>query len=488
MKNAKISICRGYLSQRGSALLFVTAVVIPVIFFLFSLSVDLNVYYTRNQRAQKVLDDAVLYGHRFLPSQEAAKRAVQLFVNQNQSELGEIGSGLSVSATSDMITATFTGTAPLNFTHWFGADIKLEFSAYAKARSTPLDVYLALDTGAAMAPGLASTPWGSALDWPAANFFESEPQFQDIDHRLVTEQCFNPSFSSEKLSAIRIYDILSSFQLNNIGLGFYPGFIFALDQARSVEKGGRRSDASKFPGEADFDKNSGTPYTNNLYCMAAAEREVQHLAYKFPTRNRKFESGIVDQNRPLNRLYPGTSDLDNEYLPYMEARDVIWSRAVNSVSNSKFDDVLTLVGSSLLAANSDTTRGSLIDAPVKYGIFISGDVPKISGKYLPDSDVKNSLDVAINGLKTSISNFHSNVNFIFALFPSDSFLNSDGSPNVAWSNYIEALEEYLEEKNASQPANGKLLFKVIVAANPAKLADEITALMLLEKRTVMISK
>ena len=57
--------------QNGSLILFIAFVILPLIFLIFSLSLDISVYYTQSQKAQKTVDEAVMYGYKFLPSENA---------------------------------------------------------------------------------------------------------------------------------------------------------------------------------------------------------------------------------------------------------------------------------------------------------------------------------------------------------------------------------------------------------------------------------
>jgi hypothetical protein len=475
--------------EKGSVVLFVAAVVIPILFLLFSLSVDINLYYTASQRAQKVLDDAVLRAHRFLPHQVAAKQILQHHINQNTSDLGSGFSEPSITTTSDMVSVTLKGKSPIAFINWFGSNYSLDFFVYSRARSTPLDVFIAIDTGSNSAPSISEAPWGSTLEWPAAYFFTNELSFSDIDPRVATQQCFNPTLSVLKNSSIKLYDYLSSFQLNNIGLGFYPGFVNDIDIARYVEKGGRREDQSTFPGEASFDSISGAPYANNEYCLAAAERENVHLPYKFPLSNSNFVTGINDNTRPLYRVLPGTRKINQEYLPYLEARDVIWSRAANSLTPYRFNKIIYEIGYSLLAARSNQEREGLVNNANKVAIMVTSDLP-LMAQYV--QSYKTEMESVFTTLKNEISTSNADVTFIILAFPSEKYIIKDAfgfrGVNSVWDSSVTTVKIFLNDTINHQPAKGKLTAKLVTGLDPEKLVENITALILLEKRTVLLSR
>jgi len=492
-KNAKYFLKTPVKSERGSVLLFVSTVVVPMLFLLFTLSVDLGEYYSRTQRAQKIVDDASLYAHRFLPSQENARRAAQIYLSQNQTELGTSLGHLNIETSSDMVSIAYEGQSPLTFASWFSDNSGISYSVFARTRSTPLDVYLALDTSSYLAPSLQGNAWDDATAWPAASFFEHEKIFykedqathqfvRAVDARVVTQQCFNSVFSREKEAGIKIYDILSSFNLNSIGLGFFPGYILPLDQARNVEKGGRRAGQDQFPGEASFDTEHGSLYSSNVYCTAAAERETTHDAYRFPTHNLQFATGINDPLKPANRIIPGTFEFDREYLPYMEARDVIWSRAVNPVSDTKIDEVLSLVHSSLMVAPGGVERQGLVDAPAKVAIVIAGDVPRIGQSRFPDVSVKTALSSEFDKWREEISKYKANVNLFYVVFPHQGI----NDPN--WVETLSELDDYFAQINLNLPTSGKFTVKLLNGNDSQQISDQITALLLLEKRTVMLSR
>ena len=235
----------------GSISFFVAAFVIPFLFFLFSLSLDLSKYYTETQKAQKAADDAALFAYRFLPFGDQAVIAARNFLN----DYGNLAEGAEITADGHSVSIALNATSALSFARLFGLQAGVPMAAYARAWGTPLDAFIALDSSAQLGPAVPTgTPWGESDQWPAAYFFDAlHPLYNQgvqIDPRLLTQRCFNPAFSALKKAAIAAYDYLSISPQNAVGVGFYPGAVSPLDLARDTLPGGV-VDAGR--GEARFE-------------------------------------------------------------------------------------------------------------------------------------------------------------------------------------------------------------------------------------------
>ncbi len=508
-------------SQKGSLTMFIAFVILPILFFLFTLSLDLSMYYTSAQRAQKVVDDAVLYAHRFLPSQTSAEQAANLYIQQNTPNFDLQKSSATVTAGNDFIEVNFQNSITLTFASLLGigdGNLALPYSVTALARSTPLDIFMAIDTSSYLAPnplGSADKAWGESNYWPEAYYFEHERKVFRVEEgstssngqvlaaRLATQQCFNPVFSELKRAAIQIYDYLGNFDLNYIGLGFYPFTGADLDIARMPLKPGERNpkpeNVSDNIGEADFNTVNGSIFVNNSLCAAAAETETNrtsgHDGYKFPQRSLNIRQTISNNYACSQSITdPISGNFNADFQQCLHARDVIWSQAVSPTSEQHFPNTLRTLNSELIwAISQDKERGGLIDSVSKVGIVLAGDVPRIGNKRFPltediiNQEVKSELSDSLNATVKLISDNGQqrkiNYTLLYVIFA------HQGINDSKWDQRITELQKYLYEfNNTTLPNGSSFKIRLFVADSPQRLVNELLSLVLMQKRSVMIAR
>jgi hypothetical protein len=480
-------------SENGSLTIFIAFIILPIIFFLLTLSMDLSVYYTRSERAQKIVDEAVLYAHRFLPEQEQARNVANLYLQQNLESLGPMAADPVIDLTSDSVSILYHGSSGLTFAGLFSKDspLSLPYNVFSSSRSTPLDIYLAVDTSSYLAPDLFNgSPWGALNEWPAANFFEHDYPLsvtnpkdgseKKIDTRLATQQCFNEVLSAQKTAAIEVYDYLASFSLNSLGLGFYPTNAFTFDEAREIEKAGKRSDKE---GEADINPYFGTPYQRNSFCAAAAERESQNIAYNFPKISSQLMANPLCPPGTASSITDATGkNINGDYQPCIQAKEAIWSRSVYDAAAQDFPSVFEFISLSLIAPKSrGTERGGLISSVPKIGIILSGDLPRLGAERFPKDTVYKALEQKFDKVAEEIELNKTNYTLYQVLF------SHRGITDNAWDQNVAKYKEFLSKYNSKQFSNGSFKIKLFVADNPETVVSDIVSLILLEKRRVMIS-
>jgi len=427
---------RSNLLMQGSVTLFILAIVLPLLFFGLSLSVDLGKYYRESQAIQTALDDAARHAYRFLPYVQQARTAAFSYL----SRINGLAEKTMIAVDSDTITLRYGGAATLSLADYFGVKVAVPVTAYVQVRGAPVDAMIVMDGGAHLAPPVAGgVGWGQPADWPAAYFFQFENPLalngSPIDPRLATQQCFNPYFSALKQAAINTYSYLQRFDLNAVGLGFYPGAGSPVDIVRNLEPGGLRPQPGN-TGEADFmDYEELT--ASNAYCAAAAEREPNWEPYQFPLPAEGTETGLG--NKPQFMITPGSWKLNPDYIPVMSAREVIWSRAAHPNSNGDTAAVLNTIHSVLIGAPNVSKRGGLKNRAIKTAVIFAGDVPRQEAIRFPEGAVPAALRFPLAKIRRDIQA----ENLIFRLYYV--LAVTDGNNDASFEGRIGALRDFFNE-------------------------------------------
>ena len=178
--------------------------IIPFFVLLGSVTIDLQGYTVERARMQEITDDAVLIGSKYLPNLPLAEEAVRGVFSSRDPSATAI-----VSAKDDSLMVEGKGVFRPFLAGYFSAftsnDLTLPVHTIGYGRITPIDVYVALERGARVAPSLQAAEderFGQENEFPVAPIFLSQPRFhsgQRIDPNIATEQCFNPRFAKIKL-------------------------------------------------------------------------------------------------------------------------------------------------------------------------------------------------------------------------------------------------------------------------------------------------
>jgi len=470
-----------YHKEKGSVAFFVAAIVLPFLFFLFSLSLDLSTYYTENQKLQKVLDNAALHAYRFLPYQEDAQVAAYSYLSQ----YGSLADETEIVVTEDSVSLLTQKLSHLTFAKLLGVDVGIPMTAYARSRSTPFDALLLIDRASYLSPDpVNGTAWGDITAWPAASFFQ---QANPISHEdsslnpvLLSQQCFNPAFSAIKYSAMQLYEYLIAFQLNSVGVGVYPGngtYVSTARQVlpgRDVEGGGEAAFISYFAN-----------YSGNEFCAAAAEMENLHIQYQFPDPNTKIEEeGAFFPPAPVNMITPGSWQFNQAYQHYLRAREVIWSQSTHESSQGiNTAMVFQEVHAKLAGSVSVVERGGLVNKAVKSAILFAGDVPRIGGERYPDPVVQQALAAEIESLKDTVMNYGLNLQVYYLLFEHEGNNTADFAARVSSLQNFFANAELVDGEQ-----NSAFRIKLFSGSSPESVTADAISSLVLEKETTVIAR
>lgn len=432
--------------QSGSAMFFVAAFVLPLLAFLISLALDITVYFADQRKTQIVLDEAALYSYHFLPYPAEARSAAENYLKR----FGGIAEGLVIDVGRDAIALTVRRNNSFTFAQLFSAllghDIKLNLPLAVQSivRGRPVDAFIAVDTSRYLSPDVHfGTAWGEIGTWPAATFFEKfHPISFDgelLQPRLLTQQCFNPAISAVKRAAIYAYDYLTSFGLNGVGLGFYPGSGVVIDLARPV---GPLSLTDAQADRANFPLYQH-PLASSEYCAAAAELETACPQYQFVGRSVRLPQERVDRtNQPANLVEPGLWRLNPDYLPYLRTEQVVWSRAVHQDQEGDFGLLLGELWTQLVGADYQPQRSSLASTPRRLAIVISGDLPQTSGYRFPTAQGRALLATALTRLSLMLTEQKRDLTIWFVLVKHSGYPGPDcDSEFLQFKAFLEEIEE-----------------------------------------------
>ncbi len=475
-------LCRD--ERCGSFTVLMAALVLPLMFFLFSLSLDLSMYHSESQKAQKAADDAALFAYRFLPFAIEAENAARAYLERFEG----FSQKAQVTADNHSLSISVKSSVSLHFANLFGVDLQIPLEAFSSVWSSPIDSLLLLDSSSYSSPRpLVAGAWGDQAGWPAAYFFSALKLFYfagtQVDSRVISQQCFNPLLSALKLAAIKTYDYLAASKLNALGVGFYPGNIGPLDLSREVQIAGERSSGA---GEADFISINSSDFAADEYCAAAAELEVDHLAYKLPSHS----SAISANFSPLPGLEPMIDQaawtFNPQYQPYLQARQVIWSRAAQQNETANFPAVLDRARSLLFGASIQSNRRALRDKPRKSLFIFSADVPYSNGDRFSgfSGPVKLALDNSFAALRADLASLGQQSFSIYYLI----MRHENEQANLDY--LIPELSSYFATQELDQNGNklAYLSLKVIQAANAEDLSNLVVSSLLLDKRSAVVAR
>lgn len=470
--------------QHGSSFFFFAVFVLPLLAFLISLGLDVSFYLADQHKTQVIIDEAARYGYHFLPYQQEAQTAVNNYLRRFPSTR----SGVTVEVGRDSIAIRVRRSTTFTFAQMLGhlvgekIDVALPFGVNSVVRSTPIDAIIAVDSSRYLAPDVRfGTAWGGAQEWPAASFFENELALSfegdTIDPHLLTQQCFNPAFSAIKRAAIFAYDYLSSFSLNAVGLGFFPGSGVSVDLARPVSPAllrGSNVDRFEFPLYQH-------PLSASEYCAAAAENEINFPQYQFPVRSAGLpvtEPG--PEIKPAYIIDRSSWRLNSEYLPFLRAQEVVWSRAIHQDQRGDFAELLGEIWSQLAGAAYLEQRGTMAVSTRKLGIIIAGDLPWAGGYRFSTERGQGLIDAAISRLGQSASDLKTNLTLWLLV------LRQPGNSGLDCNDELGHFRSFVENRELPG-AEGPLSFEVYGCIEPDQLLATLADLMIKQRVSLVAS-
>lgn len=450
--------------EYGAVTIFFSAVILPLLLFTFSLSMDISAYLKASGDYQQAIDDAALYSFKFLPFEHEARVAAERFLRQSG-----IGDSATVSVDSSGVSISLVTQVDIFLASYFGIDAGIPVSLFSRAKGTPFDVFVALDASGYTAPNpLADAPWGSVV---AQLFQTSEYRFfdngQEIPAALISEQCFNPVLSELKRGAIRTYEALATYPMNALSVAVFPGSgSFAIDTVRSLSPGGRRADVA---GEADFTSYVGI-FGSDVLCAASAERE-SYLAHELGMPS-AIEGG--GPNQIVDIL---NDELDPASLPYISTAQVLWSQVARVGRVGNFSSLLQKMQSTLLSGeHSSLKRGGLQGQALKTAFIFAGDIPWVNGERFPDGSSLRSLQNDLDALSQVAELYRVYLKINYILFEHGE--NIDG---------FESRLENLRELSLSQ-SNEFVKLEIYKTSEPEDVALELLSSLLLERKRAVLSR
>ncbi|MBN8549312.1 MAG: hypothetical protein J0M12_08370 [Deltaproteobacteria bacterium] len=473
-------------AEGGTTVLMAATVVLPIIFFLFSVSLDATRYMAENQQSQKVLDEIAAYAYRFLPFESQARNAAQSYL----ARYSRLAENTTVTVDSDTVSLLYQGLSPLSFPRFFGFEAGIPISAYSKARGTPFDALIVLDSGSSVGPALSSSAaWGDLSAWPPATFFANEFVLSDagipIDPRVLTQQCFNPTFSALKLGAARVFEYLAHSRSNAVGIMVAPGSSSAIDVLRPVVS------PRQWPlgaGEASLSPYVGL-HNRNALCAAAAEREQVADGYRFPNANPQLEDEGGSPNQPVDLALPSIEqaswELNPEMLPYVRARQALWSQARRENSMMDSSEVLQAVRASLIGAHFEGDRGGLSNEAFKSAYVFSADVPQALGARFPDAAVVAALAAQFEAIRSDIvesqRDLFLKIDYVLFRHP--------GVEEADFESRVQQLAEFFEEQQKIEGQyTENFQISLAYADSPESFTRKVLPTIALSRRTAVLSR
>ncbi len=479
---------RNLQSEFGATIIFVAAVILPVLFFLFSLTFDIAHYFTQRRNAQMIIDEAALYAHRYLPYTTAAASAAEGYL----SRYGALAEHVAMEITPDTVALQYSDEVNLTFASYFGAGIDVPMHAYTRTQGTPYDVFLLMDTASYLSPQIPyGTAWGSD---PAAQFFDTVYPIQHdadddgvpelIDPVIATQQCFNPIFSSLKRAAIRTYEYLSSFQLNSVGVAVYPASGNFFDLVRPVAASPTSGEVS----DVAFPQYAGG-YIRPDYCAAAANYEVNFPAYRVPTSSTGMEGLWTPASGAPSIVEPVTYLYNTDYAPYLSIQELLWSQVARGNTNyaPNTPRVLEGIRAQIVGAQAREERKGLVNRAVKSAVLLAGDLPWYESErfILPNgsisANVTNALRVQLANLRSDAVNYDMHLVLYYVVF------RHAGNQSY-FSEGTAALEALFDEYNESEENGGKFSLHVLYGDSLDVLTRDLTSLIALDKRGSVLAR
>jgi hypothetical protein len=463
--------------SRGSITLVSATILLPILFFLLTISLDLTQLYSDRSTVQRLLDEAALQGYRYLPYTDQAKQAVNGYLKQLNSLPGAVETIIG----SDSVEIIYDGVAPFTFASFVGKDSGIPYQISARARGTVFHAVLGLDTGESLAPQSGTELWGSEGLWPAARLFTHfQPFGAHITAREMTQQCFNPVFLGLKRSALRLFDYLSSFNKNSLGLIFFPGTLGSLDQIKDTRRSGL---ALTKPVTGYFNIANG-PISKNSYCLALTEEEPLESPYRIPNRSgldKETESGEPRFTDPFSYLVPETSLAD------LTVRETLWTRAIKPGNVS----TRTILSSSIAMLsvagqlNDFETRNSLAQKPTKASIILTSQLPHEGLEFFPSQSVKDALIVSLQqfwrllggGSDDHIQQVRKGILYYVVLAVPGASIDRQ---------LIDELQEFFNQVLIDGGMDKQLSVRVVYSENADDLAAGVVRSLVLENNTAVI--
>lgn len=464
MKNFKVY------NERGWYTVFFSLFILPIILLLGSVSLDLANMIMLKRRLQSDLDYATLQAIKFLPDKELATRSIKNYVNLRN----DYRASLNISYEGDTLLAN--AKKGFNFAlgdAFLGKKNNFEISVNSHANSYPREVLLYFDSGNNVAPNVNSgEPLGDSQHYPASTFFVEYYRDNMIaserELRLITQQCFNPIFSSIKNASIKLVDYFSNFSHVSIGISFYPGIISETEFARPpIFYSEKIASTDRYV----LRKNFGYSYVSSTLCAAASENERNTSSYFFPKES-------TDKRKPDYRVDKSTYEFISGYDTFLLPEEYIWMIPANENRGSDFSAVLERAYHDMFSSKFRDEHGNLKTKVRKVLVFISNTLPQINNVYFPNQTVKSKLISSIDKFHEVVNEFGTNISIYYILInPEQNFVSSSKSNISKFSAFLASKE---------LRSDTKISFKLLVSDSSMGAVNEIiTILSMANKKSII---
>lgn len=472
--------------ERGSFSFLMIVFALPVLFLLFTLTLDVGTYLARVEKDQRVLDDAALYAYKFLPDREMAEQMAREYLARHEDVVQ--GSTLAVSSnpSENAVTIELQNATELTFARLFGiltgavaGSFTLPERIFSVARGTPFDVFIALDASGSLGPRFdmgqcIGSAWSDVEATVPSSFFTASDAVYcrtpsggtvTVDPLLLTQQCFNERFSAVKRSAIRATEFFAGFGLNQIAVGVFPGLSpggGAVDLVREL------SPVPAPPAAARFLTYEGL-VSATTWCGAIADHPPADVpAYRYETNagtgvDRVVRSAVSGKMVPNPAFSPAVSDL-------------LWMQPTREGMSGDIGDLLSTVRSQLLGAPVLGSRGGMSGLNTKVALIFLGGLPVLGGtRFASSSDaVATALTSQIQSLRREVEEGGKSFILNFLLVGSTPGSSEFGS--------------FIERTRPPRDQRGRFDVRFYQQDDPRRMVQEIVASLVLVRRTAVISR
>jgi hypothetical protein len=384
--------------QKGSASLLFAVFVIPALLVVGSVIVDVETYTQRRQLLQTLVDEAAVFGAKYLPNQNLAKSAANNFLAQKVSSVTSVVStsadAIQVRVSEDyfpIIASYFKNLRSSN------SILSIPVVAYASSRITPIDLYIAFDRGIGTAPVLLSSVndrFGTPAEFPIPYHFNSNQFFTgntQIAPEIALEQCYNPVIISLKQMAVRAIDLVKGVSTNRIALSFFPG------ATNIVGQNARLSDVivPKRPVTL-LDWHLESDNGNSIWVPEPESNT------NFPIDSEDCLQVLQDTFSADIYHYPNAPIFNNGNSSELNLNDVVWSRVASQQGYFDSSVMLADLSQQLFAGGMYEERRSLVNSTQQIALVFSSGAPKVAGQSLQVAGdaVWNALSVELEKIKT----------------------------------------------------------------------------------------
>lgn len=422
---------------RGSVTVAFVSFVLPVLFLLFVVGFDLARYVQEEGRIQGVLDDAGKYGYQYLPNSELARSVAVEFLRAHN-----FSGHTEVVVNPSAISLNYRGGIESIFAGIFGVNGEIPVQLFSRIGGLPHKALILIEDGSDLAPALDDdSPWGSSSAWPTARSIESSFGKFQYNSRIVTQQCFNPTFSALKMAAIYLFEHLAASPENSVQFEFFPG---TRDETERV----------RFPITEEYFVTSSHPLMTHSHCYAIAS-EFGENVYSFPNHANVWSHSVTQELGAPNLVSSSDFAVTPALLPDLSMREVIWSRLVQGRNYADFGSVLGEAVTSLVGGNGEGDKE-------KAAYFFAAGYPRAAGTRFPAAPARHALAESLRKYRSAADDqTHSaSLQAFYVMVAPDGGQDSVQSARV--------LQEFFDE---ALGANSLLRMKVISAV-PERLMNE----------------